>query len=442
MKPLLFLLILLFFESTSCKSIKGISFFEEKDKKDEKVIVTITTDDEYELNKALFYLYKLGGTIYIDTPIINFKNYGSLSVTGTLEGGIVGIKQSNGEYPILNFQAQRDSSTSFYSSGLSVVASNKIIKNLIIESAGSYGIFINGQKNIIDHVITRYNGQSGIYISSGSEYNTFNYCYSYRNFHFLENNLIADGFTIEIGAINNIFNNCFAWENSQNGFGYYYWNGKNKNGEITYTHSGSWNNGNMDVFSGKYDFDNGNPLDKKLWTIQQIIKSNKDFENNYNNNVFNLDSISLNSNLANEYFSNYNLGNNGSGFNFGHEKIEESNAEIRVVDYCVSFDHISKGFNNNGSKNFTAFITNTVGFNNNMNYELPFMFNKWSNNWSWGSKEEDNFGNEMEIKRPDDSNSAKKDIYSVRDQITKVVYANKFPEDINFDKVIKSLKSE
>ena len=77
-----------------------------------------------------------------------------------------------------------------------------------------------------------------------------------------------------------------------------------------------------------------------------------------------------------------------------------------------------------------------------MNYELPFIFSKWSNNWSLDSKEEDNFGNEMEIKRPNDEYSAKKNFYSVRDQITKAVYTNKFPEDINFDKVIKSLKSE
>ena len=198
----------------------------------------------------------------------------------------------------------------------------------------------------------------------------------------------------------------------------------------------------MDVFSGKYDFDNGNPLDKKLWTIQQTLKSNKYFENNYNNNIFNLDSISLNTKPVNEYFSNYNLGDYGNGFNFGYEKIEESNSEIRVIDYCVSFDHISKEFNNNESKNIIAFVTNTVGFNNNMNYELPFIFSKWSNNWSWDSKKEDNFGNEMDIKSPDDSNSAKKNFYFVRDQITKAAYANKFGEEINFDKVIKSLKSE
>ena len=110
----LFLLIILYLDLTSFKTTEGISLFEEKEEKDEKVIATIRTDDESELKKALFYLYKLGGIIYIDTPVINFKDYGSLSVTGTLEGGIIGIKQSNGEYPILNFQAQRDNSTTFY----------------------------------------------------------------------------------------------------------------------------------------------------------------------------------------------------------------------------------------------------------------------------------------------------------------------------------------
>ena len=43
------------------------------------------------------------------------------------------------------------------------------------------------------------------------------------------------------------------------------------------------------------------------------------------------------------------------------------------------------------------------------------------------------------IKIPSDTNSAQKSIYSVRDNIIKVVYANTFPDDINFDKAIKSL---
>ena len=52
----LYLLIILYHELTSCKSIKGISLFEEKEKKDENVISTITTDDESELKK-LFSIY-------------------------------------------------------------------------------------------------------------------------------------------------------------------------------------------------------------------------------------------------------------------------------------------------------------------------------------------------------------------------------------------------
>ena len=43
------------------------------------------------------------------------------------------------------------------------------------------------------------------------------------------------------------------------------------------------------------------------------------------------------------------------------------------------------------------------------------------------------------IKTPSNTNSATKAFYSVRDDIIKVVYANTFPDDINFDTVIKNL---
>ena len=406
---------------------------------EEDIITTIKADDESALRDALLILWKFGGVIYIDTPVINIKEQSSLSIQGTLEGGIIGVQQSNGEYPILNFKEQRDSVTLLYMSGIILSGSNKIIKNIIIENAGTTGMYVAGQKNTFDHIITRYNGQSGIYLSPDTDTNTFNYCYSYRNFHFLENNLIADGFTVEIGGINNVFNNCFAWENSQNGFGYYYWDGKHKNGALTYTHSASWNNGNIDVFSGKYDFDNRKDLDKNLWTIQEIIKSDEKFENNYKNRIFNLDDAKINSKPAEEYFSQYSKEEDGNGFVFGHEKNEKNPNNRRTADYCLAFDHKSKGFNNNKSQNFSGLITNCVAFNNNMNYELPYSLVKWSNNWSWDSKNEDKFDSDVVTKKPSNTNNAKKNIYSVRDQIIKAVYANTFPEDINFDKVIKGL---
>ena len=410
-----------------------------KDDDEEDVITTITTDNESALRDALLILWKFGGIIYIDTPEINIKTQSSLSVKGSLSGGIVGIQQSNGEYPRLNFRTQRDEVTLLYFPGLTISGSNKIIKNLIFESAGTNAIFIDGQKNTLDHVITRYNGHSGIYLSPTSDYNTFNYCYSYRNFHFTENSLPADGFTVEIGGINNIFNYCFAWENSQNGFGYYYYDGKDNIGSLTYSHSASWNNANIDVFSGRYDFGIGNPLDKNMWTIQQIIKSDEEFESNYNNKMFNLNNAIINSKRAHDYFNDYNKNNYGNGFNFGVENSLNVLSNKRTVDYCAAFDHRFKGFSSNKSQNFTGLFTNNVGFTNNVNYELHYSFAKWSNNWSWDSRNDDEFDMDLVLKEPKYTSSSKKKFYSVRDQIIKSVYANTFPDDVNFDKAIKSL---
>jgi len=43
------------------------------------------------------------------------------------------------------------------------------------------------------------------------------------------------------------------------------------------------------------------------------------------------------------------------------------------------------------------------------------------------------------LKTPSDTESATKNFYSIRDKIIKSVAENKFPDDVNFDKVIKSL---
>ena len=75
-----------------------------------------------------------------------------------------------------------------------------------------------------------------------------------------------------------------------------------------------------------------------------------------------------------------------------------------------------------------------------MNYDLPYSFVSWTNNWSWGAQEKDNFDSEMEMKKPTDDSSERKKFLSVKDQIIKAVYANTFPDKVNFDKAIKSLR--
>ena len=77
-----------------------------------------------------------------------------------------------------------------------------------------------------------------------------------------------------------------SWDNSNNGFSVSKYELKN-NSIMSYSHSACWNNGNADIFSGKYDYENGASLDKKMLTVQQLIKSDENYEKNYINKNFN-----------------------------------------------------------------------------------------------------------------------------------------------------------
>ena len=70
---------------------------------DDEEIVTITSDSETQLSNAIEILNQKGGTIFIDTPIINLFFVDTITITGELPGGIIGIRQPNGEYPRINF---------------------------------------------------------------------------------------------------------------------------------------------------------------------------------------------------------------------------------------------------------------------------------------------------------------------------------------------------
>jgi len=154
------------------------------------------------------------------------------------------------------------------------------MKYLIIVNVGDNGIWVSGPKNVLDHIITRYNNDSGIQLSDNADSSTLSYCYSYRNVDIKTYFSNADGFAPKLGATNNVFNYFLAWDNSDDG-----WNSYDKEGDesakFQYLHSACWNNGNPDVFLGKYDYDNDKSLDKNLWTVQQLIASDSSFESNY-----------------------------------------------------------------------------------------------------------------------------------------------------------------
>ena len=373
---------------------------------------------------------KKGGTIYIDTPVINLKESTLLLLDGDPPGGIIGIRQSNGEYPRIHFvqEETKDLINGIY------LFSNKFIEYMIIENSLNDGIVIIGDNNILDHVISRYNYGSG-FLSFG-DFNTFNYCYSYRNFDGTIFSVEADGFKIS-GEFNNVFNYCFAWDNGNSGFNYVR---SLNSSDLSYLHSGSWNNGNIDVFTGRYDYDNGKPLDKNLWTIQEIIKSDPNFVSNYYNKKYNVENAYIGRLLVDSWTAFIEPKMEGNGITFGNRNSSQSIDVKRNSFYNVVFDHKSGGFIDNFNHRYNAFVTDCVSFNNNINYRLTYTFSRWLNNWSWGSNNKDQLNDNVQTKEPNNPFSAQRSSYSVRDQIIRSVTANMFPDGINFDKTITSLR--
>ena len=422
------LLIIISLNSFSCKKAgKKFTSFTDDDE-----IITITSDDEILLLLAVDELNEKGGTIFIDTPVITMKEYSSFTIEGNLPGGIIGIRQPNGEYPRIHFGNNFIFQELF--AGINIYGSNKFIEYMIIESSINYGIAVVGHSNIFDHVITRYNYGTGFLVYGN--FNSFNYCYSYRNCDASITSISADGFKIS-GEQNNVFNYCFSWDNSNSGFNY----ARILNSsDLSYLHSGSWNNGNVNVFTGKYDYDNGYPLDKNMWTIQEIINSDENFVSNYYNKKFNIDNAKIQRRSVKEWISLVHPKMTGDGFIFGNRNSTQSIDVKRNSMYNVAFDHKNGGFIDDFNHKYNAYITNCVAFNNGINYKLPYTLSKWSNNWSWNGKNNDKLNGNVELKQPANLNSAQRSFYSVRDQIIRSVNANMFPDGINFDSAINGLR--
>ena len=422
-----FLILLISLDSISCKNLASFV---------DATITTINSDNQNELISAVSKLNKNGGVIYINTAIINISSKSTINLSGSKSGGIVGKKQPNGAYPRISFKKARDSGST--ARGFTISGSNKYMKFLTIEHAGDNGIWISGAKNTLDHIITRYNNDSGIQLSDNADSNTLNYCYSYRNIDVKTYGANADGFAPKLGATNTVFKYCFAWDNSDDG-----WDSYDKQGDysasVQYLHSACWNNGNPDVFTGKYDYDLGRGLDKNMWTIQQIMAADSNFETNYKNRKFNLSKGKIAGMSVSSWLSKAEGEMNGNGFKFGSKTTAQSTSVYRKAVYSVAFDHKAKGFDNNNSQGCTGYIANCVSFNNNINYQLPYVFEKWASNWSWNPLKADQSKQNEGLHVPKDKTSATNSFYSIRNKIITNCAGSKFDDSVNFDNAIKNL---
>ena len=411
-----------------------------------------TTVTNYsQLQSAVKNLASTGGTIYVNAKELSCDSQLALNSTKGKTINIIGLKQSDGTYPVLNFKPMRDSligtsGTSLVSSsdnavGVRITGSNYVLKNLIIEKAGDNGVQIKGSNannNKIENCIIRYNNDAGLQITNGASNNTIRFVYSYRNCDVYSLGGNADGFAPKLGATTgNSFYGCYAWDNSDDGWDSYDKTDSGYTYDLSYEQSACWNNGNPDVFTGKYDFDNGNSLDTDLFLVELITKENSNFKTNYQNGKFSLPTSKFIKTSAGTIdlssWTGSNYDGNPNGFKFG--SINSKSNLTRTVKNCLSFNHSSKGFDNNNSS-CTGSFENCISFDNGYNYYLPtYTLNKWSNIISFDGKNSNKLPSGINTSTPSSTqeNNIRNSVESTRKSIVDKCNKHIIPGEVYFN---------
>lgn len=334
-----------------------------------------------------------GGTVYVNAKSMSCD--AQLLLSGTTNPvSIVGVKQSDGTYPVLDFKTFRSAQVGSTGSSLTTSAeamvgvkingANYTIKDLIIQKAPDKGLLIKGanaKNNTVENVIVRYNNNAGLVVSGSASNNTIKYVFSYRNCDVYTRGQDADGFAPKLGATTgNTFYACYAWDNSDDGWDSYDKTDSGYTQDLVYEECAAWNNGNPNVFTGKYDYDSGKTLDTDLFLVELISKNDSSFATNYSAKSYTLSSSSfINTDAGKLSASNWvaNFAGSPNGFKMGSAYSQSSST--RTFKNCLAYNNASKGFDNNNSA-LKASLTNTVAFDNGYNYHMPnHTFSAWSN---------------------------------------------------------------
>ncbi|MBE6164587.1 MAG: right-handed parallel beta-helix repeat-containing protein [Streptococcus gallolyticus] len=384
-----------------------------------------------------------GGKIYVSGTSIACSGQIVLSKANS-NVQIIGVQNADGTYPELDFSSFMSSYIGKASSdsavGIRITGSNYTLQNLIVEHAPDNGIQIKGTSagnNKVSNCITRYNNDAGLQVAAGAYQNTIEYVCSYRNCDVYTRGGNADGFAPKLGAgSGNTFSYCYAWDNSDDG-----WDSYDKSGDVTpdisYTYCAVWNNGNPDVFTGKYDFDNGNSLDENLLLVQLIEAQDSSFATNYANGQFSLPTgnfiqtdagtISLSTWTGSSYDGNPN------GFKLG--SVYSTSSATRTLSYCLAFDESKKGFDNNNSS-VTGYFDHCVAFDNGYNYYIqPLTITGWSAVYGFSGTSSDKLPSGYSVSTPSTStqSSIRSTVESTKNAIIASCQANKIPWKVSFN---------
>ncbi|WP_432994025.1 family 16 glycoside hydrolase [Dactylosporangium sp. CA-233914] len=284
-----------------------------------------------------------GGTIYMRGG--TYGNSSTITIAVGNNGTSSAMKNITaypGETPVLNFSAQSEDPAN---RGLAVNGNYWHITGIVVERAGDNGIFIGGNNNVIERVVTRFNRDSGLQISRVAS--------DTPKAQWPSNNLVisseshdnadsdgedADGFAAKLTiGTGNVFRYDVSHNNIDDGWDLYTKTDTGAIGPVTIQDSLSYNNGTL---------------------------SNGTVNNNGDRNGYKLGGEDIGVNHVVQRSIAYRNGHHGFTYNSNPGSMTISNnLSIDNAERNFSFDQGSSTFRNNTSCRFASGGSNdkTIG---------------------------------------------------------------------------------
>jgi pectate disaccharide-lyase len=221
-----------------------------------------------------------------------------------------------GQSPVLDFSAQEEDSAN---RGLALEASHWHIQGITVQNAGDNGIFVSGNDNTIEGVVTRYNSDTGLQISRRAS--------DTPDDEWPANNLVissvshdnsdsdgedADGFAAKLtSGPGNVFRYTVAHNNIDDGWDLYTKSDTGAIGAVTVEYSLALENGTLSDGTQADDGDrNGFKLGGEDISVDHVIRGNIAYDNGKHGFTYNRNPGSL------DVTDNISIGSEERNFNF------------------------------------------------------------------------------------------------------------------------------
>ncbi|MFG2429616.1 right-handed parallel beta-helix repeat-containing protein [Streptomyces sp. NPDC048590] len=232
-------------------------------------------------------IYLRGGTYtYSETVTIPPGNDGSASARTTLAA-------YPGETPVLDFSAMSEDPAN---RGLAVNGAYWHVDGIVVEHAGDNGIFVGGSNNVIEHVVTRFNHDSGLQISRiasdtpDDEWPANNLILSSESHDNADSDgEDADGFASKLtSGPGNVFRYTVSHNNIDDGWDLYTKSETGPIGPVTIEDSLSYSNGTLSDGTVNADGDrNGFKLGGDDIEVDHIVRRNIAYDNGHHGFTYN-----------------------------------------------------------------------------------------------------------------------------------------------------------